>query len=102
VHKIIFTKYETGKDIKLVCTNYRNPIYAKIIPGFGLKVEDREEPNNYVAQYPNWNFVIDTLASRELPMPLKFDFYMNNSDSPTTDLVPIQTDVGLSIEFDMA
>ena len=88
-NKIIYTNYKEGKEITLVCSFYRNPIYNKIVPGFGLKVEDREEPNNNAVQYPSWNYKIENLGSQPLPDPIKFDFYINNSDAPTTDPVPI-------------
>jgi len=100
-HRIIFSKYKEGSEITLVCNNYRNPIYARTIPGFGMSVSDREEPINLIAKYPNWSFKIDKLAPRGLPADALFDFYLNNDNNPTAAAVPIQTEVGISIEFDM-
>lgn len=101
VHTIIFTSYTPGSEIVLTCSNYRNPIYASTIAGFQMTIRDLETPNNLVAIYPAWGFTIATLLPRALPLPLKLALYEQDSDEPSLNPVPIQTDVGISIEFEM-
>lgn len=98
---MLFSKYTPGSEIILTCTNYRNPLKAGTIAGFKITVSDRETPSNLVAIYPQWSFVISDLAPQDLPAPLKFELFRFNSDEPSQTSLPIQTDIGLSIEFNM-
>ena len=100
-HTLLYSKYTVGSEIELTCTNYRNPLKAGIISGFRISVSDRETPSNLVAIYPQWSFTVSELAPLELPLPLKFELFSLNSDVPTQTSLPIQTDIGLSIEFNM-
>ena len=66
-----------------------------------MTLKDREELNKEIATYPIWTMVISTLLPYSLPGTVTFDFYENNSDTPSTSAVPIQTVVGISIDFNM-
>jgi hypothetical protein len=42
------------------------------VTGFSIKVVDREEPTNNIAQYPPWQFTASGLLPRELSTALTF------------------------------
>lgn len=75
VHTILFSKYTPGKEIELKCSNYRNPLKAGEIRGFKITLNDRETPQNLIAEYPSWSFKIDKLSPRKLKEDLKFELF---------------------------
>lgn len=63
-------------------------------------MSDNEQIPNQIAKYPQFSFDAQDLVARQIASGINFNFYLNNEDNPTSP-VPIQTDAGLSIEFDM-
>jgi hypothetical protein len=101
LHTLLYSRYTPGEEVVLTCTNYRNPLKAGRISGFRITLSDRETPQNLVAAYPAWSFTIDELEPQQLPAPLIFTFYPHGSDEPSAGPLNVQTDSGVSIEFNM-
>jgi len=97
---IIYTEYSGQPTITITCNNYNNPVYSKVVTGFEIRVVDAEQPPNLVADYPPWSLDASTLVARTLTTDLGFKFFLNNEDTPTKP-VPIQTESGIEIGFDM-
>jgi len=97
---IYFSSFNGINPVVIQCNNYNNPIYSMTVAGYVIKIVDNEIPPNLIADYPPWSFSAAGLLPRTLTTDITFQFYLNNEDTATSP-VPIQTSVGISIEFNM-
>lgn len=101
---MIIKKYTYTETLTLKCSFYRNPVYRQIVSGFRLEISDQEGIANTILETQTWtldasadaDLVVQTLDSSAL----NFDFYMNREETSVSQ-VPIQFEVGLSIDFTM-
>jgi len=95
-YTIRFKKYTPASSIIIECSNYRNPVYKKIVSGFSMTVEDNESIQNKIMDYNDWSLDGTGLDQVEYAGSITKQFYINDVAKKP---VPVQMISGLEFSF---